>query len=127
MTGQSKPYAPLTDRAGSTTKNYVSGERDFNKFAEAQGERTLDEWTYEQLTENSGINIRQALSSFASYLLSFKKTDGSHIKPDVQGQYLSNAKSFLVNKFKKMECGVPPVLDEKTWHHEWYTDLRVSL
>jgi len=124
----SKPYVELEQKAAATNKNYKRGIKLWNDFATKQKNvPKLDEWTYEQVTEDKGVMLKSHFSSFASYLLTYKKTDGKNYAPDAQIQNLSNAKSALVHKFKHSGSRtVPEVLQEKSWEHEWYTELRVS-
>ena len=125
----SKPFAELEQKAPATKKNYKQGIKLWNDFAKKQKDvPKLDDWMHEQLTEDKGVMLKSHFSSFASFLLTYKQNNGKHYAPDVMIQNLSNAKSALVHKFKHSGGRtLPEVLKEKSWEHEWYTELRVSL
>ena len=95
-------FNELVATSNSTNKGYVAGKILFNKFAAHQKVKKLEQISVEDCTEKGGnLVVAKLFSTFAAFLLEYKQTNGSNIKPDCQLQYLSNAVNFLRQKYSK--------------------------
>jgi hypothetical protein len=115
-------FAELVLEAKSTRKGYSIGTAAFDAFAKLQGIKPLSELTEDDLQVDPENKVMKAFGSFATYLMSKTKKDGTHFRPFSQVQYLSNVKNVLAKKF-------PRAVLLKVDHVEsqWYNTLLYGL
>ena len=125
MEGEDKKrYGAIKDVAPATESGYTIACTRFNEFASQQHCKTMENFSAKDFLDRDGDKQPLAMElakEYATYLMMYKKNDGSHLKPGTAVQYLSGWKSALSRKFPKVT-----MLKEK--HHDslWYDDLYVS-
>ena len=116
-----KKFEAIPSVAQAMVDGYGVAKERYNLFATIQGVKLLDGYTMEDFTTDEGSIFISTAQEYATYLLEFTQTNGTHLKPGTMVQYLSGWKSSLAKKFPKAT-----LLKEKHPDSIWYDDLYVS-
>jgi hypothetical protein len=125
-TVHSKPFTGLQRKAESTQKNHDQGRIKWNAFAILQTVKQLEDWTLADVDIDGGDEFQATFEEFASFLLHFTKSDGTHYACDSKLQTLSNARNAFDKHFRTLDKN-RDIFREGSQMAEWYSGLRVSV